>query len=108
VLSDRRLIQALIGLALANHYLTNGGFMKEYRIYTDEKITVWQRVGLVIKVESERELNEILNEPGLFKKAMSEGRIEYNGEVSPYWETEDHQEWDHDNHDQTEITRRIA
>jgi hypothetical protein len=80
--------------------------MKTFRVSTDEKITVWQRVGLVSPAESERELIEILNEPGLFKKAMSEGRIEYNGEVSPYWETEDHQEWDHDNHNQTEIIKR--
>jgi hypothetical protein len=71
--------------------------MPQYVIYTDEKITVWQRVGLVIEAESERELNEILNEPPLFYKAMKENRIEYNGEVSPYWESEDHAEWDHDN-----------
>ena len=80
--------------------------MKSFRISTDEKITVWQRVGLVIHAENERELTEILNEPGLFKKAMSEGRNEYNGEVSPYWETEDHQEWDHEKPDITEINKR--
>lgn len=71
--------------------------MPQYVIYTDEKITVWQRVGLVIEAESERELNEILNEPPLFQQAMKQGRIEYNGETEPYWETEDHTEWDHDN-----------
>lgn len=73
--------------------------MPKYVIYTDEKITVWQRVGLVIEAESERQLDEIMNEPPLFKQAMQSGRIEYNGEVSPYWETEDHSEWDHDNFD---------
>jgi|TARA_R110000868_G_scaffold93306_2_gene258253 hypothetical protein len=71
--------------------------MAKYVIYTDEKITVWQRVGLVIEAESERQLNEIMNEPPLFKQAMQSGRIEYNGETEPYWETEDHSEWDHDN-----------
>lgn len=73
--------------------------MPKYIIYTDEKITVWQRVGLVIEAESERQLDEIMNEPPLFKKAMESGQIEYNGDVSPYWETEDHADWDHDNWD---------
>lgn len=71
--------------------------MPQYVIYTDEKITVWQRVGLVIEAESERELEEILNEPPLFYKAMKQGRIEYNGETEPYWESENHADWDHDN-----------
>ena len=35
--------------------------MPKYIVYTDEKITVWQRVGLVIEAESERELDEIMN-----------------------------------------------
>ena len=73
--------------------------MPKYVIYTDEKITVWQRVGLVIEAESERQLDEIMNEPPLFQQAMRLGQIEYNGNVSPYWETEDHSEWDHDNWD---------
>ncbi len=77
--------------------------MKSFRVYTDEKITVWQRVGLVIHAESERELEEILNEPPLFQKAMREGRIEYSGDVQPYWDTEDHADWEHDNADASEI-----
>lgn len=77
--------------------------MKSFRVSTDEQITVWQRVGLVIEAESERELEEILNEPTLFKQAMKQGRIAYNGEVSPYWDTENHKDWDHDNHDITPI-----
>lgn len=77
--------------------------MKSFRVYTDEQITVWQRVGLVIEAESERELEELLNEPTLFKLAMKQGRISYNGDVSPYWETEAHKEWEHDNYDVTEI-----
>ena len=70
--------------------------MAHFRVYTDEKITLWQRVGLVIEAETERELNEILNEPALFQAAMNEGRIEYNGDCEPYWETEDHANWEHD------------
>ena len=35
MLTDRRLIQALIGLALANHYLTNGGYMYKLHFYED-------------------------------------------------------------------------
>jgi len=27
---------------------------------------------------------------------MSKGKIEYNGSVDPYWETEDHNDWDHE------------
>lgn len=73
--------------------------MAKYVIYTYEKITVWQRVGLVIEAESERQLNEIMNEPPLFKQAMQSGQIEYNGETEPYWESENHAEWDHDNWD---------
>lgn len=71
--------------------------MPKYIVYTDEKITVWQRVGLVIEAESERELDEIMNEPPLFQQAMKHGRIEYNGDVDGYWETEDHADWDHNN-----------
>jgi len=79
--------------------------MPKFRIYTDEKITVWQRVGLVIDAESERQLTEILNEPPLFELAMRAGKIEYNGDVQPYWESEDHAEWDHDSADVTLIGR---
>ena len=68
----------------------------QFRVYTDEKITVWQRVGLVITAESERELEEILNEPPLFQKAMAAGQIEYTGHIEPYWETEEHKDWEHD------------
>lgn len=75
----------------------------QFRVYTDEKITVWQRVGLVITAESERELEEILNEPPLFHKAMAAGQIEYTGHVDPYWDTEEHQEWEHDSVDFTII-----
>jgi hypothetical protein len=82
--------------------------MNKYRIYTDEKVTVWQRVGLVIEAETERELTEILNEPDLFQAAMNEGRIDYNGDVQPYWETEDHAGWDHDNTDITPINEKEA
>lgn len=82
--------------------------MKTFRVFTDEQITVWQRVGLVIKAESERELEEIMNEPALFAKAMKDGRIEYNGEVLPYWETEDHKDWDHDKYDATLINLRAV
>ena len=77
--------------------------MAQFRVYTDEKITLWQRVGLIITAENERELEEILNEPPLFKKTMAAGKIEYNGDVDPYWETEEHSEWDNDTPDVTEI-----
>jgi len=75
----------------------------QFRVYTDEQITVWQRVGLVITAESERELEEILNEPPLFQKAMAAGKIEYTGHIDPYWDTEEHQEWEHDSVDFTII-----
>jgi hypothetical protein len=68
----------------------------QFRVHTDEQILLWQRVGLVITAESERELEEILNEPPLFQKAMAAGKIEYTGHVEPYWETEEHQDWEHD------------
>ena len=82
--------------------------MKSFRVFTDEQIKVWQRVGLVIQAESERELEEIMNEPALFAKAMADGRIEYNGEVSPYWETEEHTDWDHERYDSTLIKLRAV
>lgn len=68
----------------------------QFKVYTDEQITVWQRVGLVITAESERELEEILNEPPLFQKAMAAGQIEYTGHIDPYWDTEEHKDWEHD------------
>jgi hypothetical protein len=70
--------------------------MKEFRVYTDEQIKVWQRVGLVIRADSEQAVQAILNDPKLFEQAMAEGQIEYNGEVDPYWDTEDHLDWEHD------------
>lgn len=82
--------------------------MAQFRAYTDEKITLWQRVGLVIEAETERELIEILNEPPLFNKAMAAGKIEYTGDVQPYWETEAHADWDHDTPDITPITESEA
>ena len=69
--------------------------MNAYRLYTDEKITLWQRVGLVIEAESEEQAREILDDPARFAAAMTAGKIEYNGDVDPYWETEEHSEWDH-------------
>jgi hypothetical protein len=79
--------------------------MKTFRVHTDEQIAVWQRVTLNIEVESERELQEILNEPDLFKRAMKDGRIEYIDVVDQYWETEDHKEWDHSSSSSDEILR---
>lgn len=73
--------------------------MPKFRVYTDEKITVWQRVGLVIEAENENELTAILNDPARFQELMYNGGGEYNGDVQPYWETEDHAEWDHDSAD---------
>lgn len=69
--------------------------MPKFRIYTDEKITVWQRVGLVIEAESEAQAREILNDPARFQALMYDGGGEYNGDCDPYWETEDHADWDH-------------
>ena len=73
--------------------------MNKYRVYTDEKITVWQRVGLVIEAESEQAARDILSDPARFNALMYDGGGEYNGDVSPYWETEEHGAWDHDNAD---------
>ena len=70
--------------------------MAQFRVYTDEKITLWQRVGLVIEADSEAQAREILNDPARFQALMYDGGGEYNGEVDPYWETEEHSEWDND------------
>ena len=70
--------------------------MTKFSIQTDEQIKVWQRVGLVVEADSEEHLNEIMNDPIKFQEAMSKGKIEYNGSVDPYWETEDHNDWDHE------------
>lgn len=47
--------------------------MKEFRVYTDEQIKVWQRVGLVIRADSEQAVQAILNDPKLFEQAMAQG-----------------------------------
>ena len=77
--------------------------MAQFRIYTDEKITLWQRVGLVIEADSEAQAHEILNDPARFQALMYDGGGEYTGAVEPYWETEEHSEWDNDTPDITEI-----
>lgn len=77
--------------------------MKTFRVYTDEKITVWQRVGLVIQAESEQAARDILNNPARFQVLMYDGGGEYIGDVAPYWDTEDHADWEHDNADASEI-----
>jgi len=80
--------------------------MNKYRVYTDEKITVWQRVGLVIEADSEAQAREILNDPVRFNELMYDGGGEYNGDCEPYWETEDHADWDHGAPTITPITER--
>jgi hypothetical protein len=75
--------------------------MNNYRVYTDEKIEIWQRVGLTITAENESEVKKLLDNFTLFKKALSNGLIEYNGEVSLYCETENNLEFDHGNADIT-------
>lgn len=70
--------------------------MAIFKIYTDEKITLWQRVGLIIEAESEEEARAILANPTRFNEIMFNGGGEYSGEVDPYWETEDHLAWEHD------------
>ena len=77
--------------------------MAQFRIYTDEKITLWQRVGLVIEADSEAQAHEILNDPARFQALMYDGGGEYTGAVEPYWETEEHSEWANDTPDNTEI-----
>ena len=77
--------------------------MPHFKVYTDEKITLWQRVGLVIEADSEEQAREILNNPARFQVLMYDGGGEYTGAVEPYWETEEHSEWDHDTPDITEI-----
>jgi hypothetical protein len=77
--------------------------MKSFKVYTDEKITVWQRVGLVIQAESEQAARDILNDPARFQALMYDGGGEYTGDVAPYWESEEHSAWDHDNVDISEI-----
>ena len=69
--------------------------MAKFRIYTDEKITLWQRVGLVIEAESEAQAREILNDPARFEALMYDGGGEYDGFKDEYLETEDHADWDH-------------
>ena len=69
--------------------------MAKFKVYTDEKITVWQRVGLIIDAENEEQARAILNDPARFMALMYDGGGEYNGEVDPYWESEEHSEWDH-------------
>ena len=69
--------------------------MAKFRIYTDEKITLWQRVGLIIEAESEAQAREILNDPSRFQALMYDGGGEYTGIVDTYFETEEHSEWDH-------------
>ena len=68
--------------------------MAKFKVYTDEKITLWQRVGLVIDAENEEQARAILNDPARFQALMYDGGGEYSGEVDPYWESEEHSEWD--------------
>lgn len=77
--------------------------MKSFRVYTDEKITLWQRVGLVIQAESEQDARDILNDPKRFQAVMYDGGGEYNGDVAPYWESEENSGWDHAGADIGEI-----
>lgn len=78
--------------------------MKTFRVFTDERISVWQRVGLTIQAENEEEVKKLLSDEKLFMEAMQKWEIEYTGENSPYWETEDNEEFDHSNYEITEIT----
>lgn len=77
--------------------------MPKFRVSTDEQVSVWQRVILVIDAESERELEEILNEPPLFNQAMRAGRVECVDVIDHYWETESGLNWDHETADFREI-----
>ena len=77
--------------------------MGKFRIYTAEKITLWQRVGLVIDAENEEQARAILNDPARFGALMYDGGVEYTGIVDPYLETEEHSEWDHSASTITEI-----
>lgn len=77
--------------------------MKSFRVYTDEKITLWQRVGLVIQAESEQDARAILSDPTRFQAVMYGGGGEYNSDVQPYWETEQNSAWDHAGADIGEI-----
>jgi hypothetical protein len=70
--------------------------MAQFKVYTNEKITLWQRVGLVIEADSAEQAREILNDAARFQALMYDGGGEYTGDVDPYWETEDHAGWDHD------------
>lgn len=77
--------------------------MPKFKIYTDEKITVWQRVGLIVEAESEAEAQKMLNDPARFGEMMFNGGGEYNGEIDPYWDTSDFVEWDHSSAEITEL-----
>ena len=70
--------------------------MAQFKVYTNEKITLWQRVGLVIEADSAEQAREILNDAARFQALMYDGGGEYTDDVDPYWETEDHSEWDND------------
>lgn len=71
--------------------------MKKYEVFTDEKITLWQRVNLIIEANDENEVSEILSNPFLLTEKMGNGSVMYGGKIDPYWDTEDHTEFEHDN-----------
>ncbi len=57
--------------------------MPKFKIDIDERISMWQSVRVIVEAES--------------KEAIAEGKFtveEYTGDVSPYYETEDHIDWD--------------
>ena len=75
--------------------------MNNYRVYTDEKIEIWQRVGLTITAENESEVKKLLDNFTLFQEAFSNGLIEYNSDISLYLDTENNLEFDHGDADIT-------
>ena len=75
--------------------------MNNYRVYTDEKIEIWQRVGLIITAANESEVKKLLDNFTSFKKSLANGLIEYNGETGLYCETENNLGFDHGNADIT-------
>lgn len=59
--------------------------MPRFKITIDEKVSVWQTVGVIVEAESEYAV-----EKGQFDV------VEYTGYKDDFPETEDHIEWDKD------------
>lgn len=71
--------------------------MQKFKVYLDEKVTIWQRIEIIIEAESEEKIAALIDDYSALNSELENGNYLDISTIDTWPETIDHLEYDFNN-----------